>query len=798
MATYGTPVYVPTANSIEITVASGTQALLFFSANEDAAGTVPAVTSISDGTQSATFPAGARATRGTGPSNSAEIWVVANPTPGTTTWTVSWNSVPDRNRSIICVPVLSGADDAIYEAVGQSTSASSPISTAITTTTAGCDILGIVTHDATSGNFSASNGQSTLLNEANNGISGGGGAETSRVLVSQYSAGAAGTYNLAWTNNGTVTRLCQVLIAITPDTPPEPNPKIETLVESFDGDELPASLEVVSGSPNVTGGALVLPTPVASVQTVDRYDCTDGDLIVEWAMPVSDGDHTQMGCLVASIGNHGYEVSANLDAGILTISRRTGIGGTALYYDSVAAADYRFVRFREDSGTFSVAISDDGSDWTTLASEDTDTNTSFAPTDVAVTLSSYLSLTADPGSTAYIYGINAAAGDDVEAAAAPVAVSAAVVPATASVGTVDAPARATSVVARVLAATVTIGAITAPAVPVQATVLSTAASASTAAISAPAPAIRTTARVLAADVVIGSIEATAPSVRVGGRAVPATAQQVAGAVDFAATRVAVRAVPGSASIGPLTAGVPALSVGARVLPATVTLGDITAESRPVVASARAVTASAQQVTGAVGSAPVALSARVTAADASVDAVATESAPARVLARVVAADVTIGALTVESAPVAVSVRSIPAVGAQVVGAVASVPVRVSAQVLAADVVIGAVSATAPPVRVTIAATPSALSMGTITAPARPVRVAVTVTTATSPEAVTAAAAPVRVVARVLAADVTIGGLAPFPRERRFTPVSRSHGFEAVAHTHSFRTTVRSHTLEVPSD
>jgi len=428
--TYGTPVYVATSNSIEITVASGTQALLFFSANEDAAGTVPQVSGISNGSQSATFPTGARATRGTGPSNGAEIWVVSNPTPGTTTWTVSWVDTPDRNRSIICVPVLSGADDAIYEAVGQSTSGSSPISTAITTTTAGCDILGIVTHDATSGNFSASNGQSTLLNEANNGISGGGGAETSRVLVSQYSAGAAGTYNLAWTNNGTVTRLCQVLIAIVPGAPPEPNPKIETLVEPFDGSELPEGWEIVFGDDvAVSGGALVLAgaNDVAYVRREQFFDLTESAVVVDWSLDQNSPDdfaQRQMDLLSLGGTGHGYAVRYFDYAGDLAVYRMTGgagsisLLGTQIYLDTVAASAVRFVRISEASGTTSVAISADGNTWDTLVSEDTDTNGSFDPLAVQLTLRSCGGFVGEAPSTLYVAGVNVLPEEGYELAAA--------------------------------------------------------------------------------------------------------------------------------------------------------------------------------------------------------------------------------------------------------------------------------------------------------------------------------------------------------------------------------------------
>lgn len=641
------------------------------------------------------------------------------------------------------------------------------------------------------------------------------GSRSYFVATSPVNTGTGG--GGTWVMSGGVRYGGQVVIVNPADSePPEPNPGIDTMVaEDFAGG-IPEWLLVDprgdgdQDNVDTSGGVLRIGYATGSFDDgvvvttgeFERCDLTgrrvvfDVELLHLGLIELYSGVQFAVGD-TDSVGFRIYRTSSDLVVGWWeTVFAEEVFDGGTLDTRTYSTTSHRYLSIRESSGTVYIEASPDNATWTTLASRAISAMPSFDAEAVQVALHGTTN-TIDTGGI-FLRAINPAADDDVEAAAAPVAVSAAVVPATASIGTVEAPARSTAVVARVLAATVTIGAITAPAVPVQATVRSAAASASTAAISAPAPAIRTTARVLAADVVIGSIEATAPSVRVGVRAVPATAQQVAGAVDSAATRVAVRAVPGSASIGPLTAGVPALSVGARVLPATVTLGGITAESRPVVASARAVTASAQQVTGAVGSAPVALSARVAAADASVHAVAAESAPARVLARVVAADVTIGALTVESAPVAVSVRSIPAVGHQVVGAVAAVPVRVSAQVLAADVVIGAVSATAPPVRVTIAATPAALAMGTITAPARPVRVGLAVTTASSPEAVTATAAPVRVVARVLAADVTIGGLTPFPRERRFTPLSRSHQFESLTQTSSFRATVRSHTLEVPSD
>jgi hypothetical protein len=77
--------------SVSVTVPSGTKAILFFYANETS-GAARDLTALGDGTQSAAVWTGAELLGGAGPTLRNEIWVMLNPTIGTSTWTFTVSS----------------------------------------------------------------------------------------------------------------------------------------------------------------------------------------------------------------------------------------------------------------------------------------------------------------------------------------------------------------------------------------------------------------------------------------------------------------------------------------------------------------------------------------------------------------------------------------------------------------------------------------------------------------------------------------------------------------------------------
>lgn len=388
--------------SITVDATSGYAALWLAVLWEDS-GTDREVTAFVDSSgspQAASFVRRAAVTSGN--RVGVEVWRIDNPASVNTTWTPTWSGGTRPNRCVTSHAVLVSASG-VHAHAGASNASGSSIGASLETTVPECLLLDFGIAAVVTANPSASSGQSVLYNSQN-----GDGSEGHDPFVGSSVATTAGTGKSHGWSMSAAGSVAQVLVAIEPDTPPEPNPKIETLVEPFDGSEVPATFAATN-----TGSSTIAVSDGAAhftragifdqnrLDSVDPYDLTGSAIVVE----LGDLVDTYMNVALWSGAN---EIRLRTHDGYLSyVITGLGFDDYEVAYDPVA---HRRWRIREDSGTVYLEVAAATGSFTTLGSYD------VGDIDATITaLTVRIHSDADTGLFS-LYGINVVEEEGVEAA----------------------------------------------------------------------------------------------------------------------------------------------------------------------------------------------------------------------------------------------------------------------------------------------------------------------------------------------------------------------------------------------